>query len=171
VVRIRPAVAADAASIASIVNALHASTTIEWRYEPYSVDAMSAWMTHHECVLVAEHLGDILGVAAYGPFRDTTKWPGYRFTVESTIHIREDHWRTGLGRELMHELMARAKDAGKHSMIAAIDAANEPSIRLHERLGFAEVARMPEVGAKFGRWLDLVLLWLRLDARTSPGED
>jgi L-amino acid N-acyltransferase len=53
-------------------------------------------------------------------------------------------------------------------MIAAVDGANEASIRFHERLGFVEVARMPELGAKFGRWLDLVLLQLRLDDRTPP---
>ncbi len=58
-----------------------------------------------------------------------------------------------------------------HSMIAAVDGANEKSVMLHERLGFVQVARMPEVGAEFGRWLDLVLLELLLDDRANPGED
>jgi phosphinothricin acetyltransferase len=56
-------------------------------------------------------------------------------------------------------------------MVAAIDGANESSIRFHERLGFVEVARMPEIGAKFGRWCDLVLLQLRLDDRAAPRDD
>ena len=168
---IRPAVAADAGSIASIVNALLPSTTIEWRYEPYSVETMLAWMQAHQCVIVAEEHEKLVGLAAFGPFRDTSKWPGYRFTVENTVHVREEYWRTGVGRMLMRALIGRASESGKHSMIAAVDGANESSIRFHEDLGFAEVARMPEVGAKFGRWLDLVLLELRLDNRRAPGED
>ncbi len=71
----------------------------------------------------------------------------------------------------MTALIVAARESGKHSMIAAVDGTNEKSIQLHERLGFVEVARMPEVGAKFGEWLDLVLLELLLDARSTPGED
>jgi phosphinothricin acetyltransferase len=56
-------------------------------------------------------------------------------------------------------------------MVAAIDSANETSIRFLMRLGFVEVARMPEIGAKFGRWLDLVLLQFRLDERPVPRDD
>ena len=75
-----------------------------------------------------------------------------------------------MGRKLMGALVDEARDSGKHTMIAAIDASNRASIRFHERLGFVEVARMPEIGAKFGRWLDLVLLQYRLDDRTTPRE-
>ena len=169
--RIRPAVSADAASIASIVNALLLSSTIEWKYEHYSDEAMLEWMEVHDCVLVAEDQQNILGMAAFGPFRDAIKWPGYRFTVENTVHVGEQHWRSGVGRRLMESLVQTARDPGRHAMVAAVDALNEESIRFHERLGLREVARMPEVGAKFGRWLDLVLLELRLDDRTSPGQD
>jgi phosphinothricin acetyltransferase len=55
-----------------------------------------------------------------------------------------------------------------HVMVAAVDAGNLESIRFHERLGFVEVARLPEVGHKFGRWLDLVLLQLVLDDAQAP---
>ncbi len=71
----------------------------------------------------------------------------------------------------MTKLINAARECGKHSIIAAVDGANEKSIQLHERLGFVEVARMPEVGAKFGEWLDLVLLELLLDDRSTPGEE
>jgi phosphinothricin acetyltransferase len=91
------------------------------------------------------------------------KWPGYRFTVEHTVHVREDHWGSGAGRALMEELVERARAAGKHVMVGALDGANEASLRFHARLGFVEVARMPEVGRKFGRWLDLVLVQRILD--------
>jgi L-amino acid N-acyltransferase len=148
-----------------------ATTTIEWRYEPHSVDSMLKWMHIHDCVLVAEENGEVVGMAAFGAFRDATKWPGYRFTVENTVHVREDHWRGGISYLLMDALINRARELGKHTMIAAVDADNDKSIRFHERLGFSEVARMPQVGAKFGRWLDLVFLELRLDDRLTPGED
>ena len=167
---IRTATPADAAPIAEIVNALIPTATIEWRYELHSPASMIDWMAVHDCVLVAEAEGDVVGMGAFGPFRYIVKWPGYRFAVENTIHVREDHWRSGIGRALMDALVEEARRIGKHAMIAAVDDANESSIRLHERLGFVEVARMPEVGAKFGRWLDLVLMQLQLDSRPDPGE-
>lgn len=68
----------------------------------------------------------------------------------------------------MSALIDEARRRGKHAMVAAIDGENEASIRFHERLGFVQVGRMPELGAKFGRWLDLVLLQLRLDDRPAP---
>jgi L-amino acid N-acyltransferase YncA len=168
---IRPSRAADAADIASLLNALLATTTIEWTVTPRTEDDVQEWLRAHEVVLVAEDLGDVLGVAAFGWFRDVDKWPGYRFTVENTIHVREDRWGSGLGELLMRALIDQARASGLHTMIAAIDSANEPSIRFHERLGFTEVARLPEVGAKFGHWLDLVLLQITLDERAAPSDD
>jgi L-amino acid N-acyltransferase len=119
-------------------------------------------------VLVAEDRGEVVGVAAFGWFRDVVKWPGYRFTVENTIHVRQDRWGSGLGDILMRTLIEQARDSGKHTMIAAIDGANEASIRFHMRLGFTKVARLAEVGAKFGRWQDLLLFQLPLDERPAP---
>ena len=68
----------------------------------------------------------------------------------------------------MVELIERAKTIGKHAMIAGIEAGNVASIRLHEKLGFQQVGLLPEVGTKFGRWLDLAFLQLLLDRRTEP---
>jgi L-amino acid N-acyltransferase YncA len=167
-VTVRLATAGDADAIASILNALLSTTTIEWTDTPKTPDSVRAWMDEHEAVLVAEVDDEVVGVAAYGWFRDAIARPGYRFTVENTVHVREDHWGTGLGRQLMLALVDNARASGKHSMIAAIDGSNDASIRFHERLGFVEVGRMPEVGAKFGRWCDLVLLQLRLDDRVPP---
>jgi L-amino acid N-acyltransferase len=167
-VNLRPAAAKDAGAIASILNALLSTTTIEWTDTPKSPESVLVWLDEHETVLVAEDQEEVVGVAAYGWFRDAVARPGYRFTVENTIHVRKDHWGTGIGRELMEALIDTARESGKHLMIAAIDGSNESSIRFHRRLGFTEVGRMPEVGAKFGRWCDLVLLQLRLDDRTVP---
>jgi L-amino acid N-acyltransferase len=165
---IRTAAVKDVVAIGSLLNALLATTTIEWTDAPQSTEGVRAWLDRHETVLVAEEQHEIVGVAAFGWFRDVVKWPGYRFTVENTIHVRKDRWGTGVGRDLMHVLIDRARESGKHTMIAAVDSANEASIRFHQRLGFVEVGRMPQIGAKFGRWCDLVLLQMRLDDRTAP---
>lgn len=168
---VRTSTAVDAAEIASILNALLATTAIEWTDTPRTTDKVLEWLGEHEVVLVAEDRGQVVGVAAFGWFRDVVKWPGYRFTVENTIHVREDRWGSGVGKLLMRALIERAQETDKHTMIAAVDSTNEASIRFHQRLGFIEVARMPEVGAKFGQWQDLVFLQLSLDDRTVPGGD
>ena len=155
-------------AIAPILNAFLATTAIEWTDTPHTADSILEWLDDHETVLVAEVGGVVVGVAAFGWFRDVVKWPGYRFTVEHTVHVREDHWGSGVGRALMEALVNEARTGGKHTMVAAVDGANEASIRFHERLGFVEVARMPELGAKFGQWHDLTILQLRLDARRVP---
>jgi L-amino acid N-acyltransferase len=165
---VRPATTADCGAIASILNALLATTAIEWTDTPHTADGIREWLGEHETVVVAEHEAEVVGVAAFGWFRDVVQRPGYRFTVENTLHVREDHWGSGVGRELMEALINEARRSGKHTMVAAVDGANVASIRFHERLGFVEVARMPEIGAKFGRWQDLILLQLQLDHRPEP---
>ncbi len=165
---VRPATAQDARAIAELLNALLSTTAIEWSSIPQTEESAWAWLDEHDTVLVAEDHGEVIGVGAFGWFRDAATRPGYRFTVEHTIHVRQDRWRTGVGRALMSALVDRARASGKHTMVAAIDAGNDPSIRFHTRLGFVEVGRMPELGTKFGRWLDLVLLQLRLDDRPAP---
>jgi len=165
---VRPASARDGVAIASLLNAFLSTTSIEWTDTPQTEDSIPEWLDEHETVLVAEERGEVVGVAAFGWFRDVVRRPGYRFTVENTVHVREDRWGSGVGRDLMRALADEARKCGKHTMVAAIDGANVASIRFHKRLGFVEVARMPEIGAKFGRWQDLVILQLRLDSRTAP---
>lgn len=165
---VRPATTTDAHAITTLLNAHLATTTIEWTDTAHTPETLLDWLDEHETVLVAEEHGEVIGVAAFGWFRDAVKRPGYRFTVENTVHVREDRWGSGIGRDLMHTLIDQARASSKHTMVAAIDSTNEASIRFHQRLGFVEVARMPGVGAKFGRWLDLVLLQLGLDDRTAP---
>jgi L-amino acid N-acyltransferase YncA len=119
-------------------------------------------------VLVAEVDGAVVGFTAYEYFRGEGKWPGYRLTMELSIHVAESHWGRGVGRSLIDALVERARAAGIHVLVAAIDGANEASIRFHERLGFEVVGRMPQTGTKFGRWLDLVLMQRILDGRERP---
>jgi L-amino acid N-acyltransferase len=169
---IRAATAADAPALTELYNAWIPTRTITWTEEPTTSEQRAAWLERQAAdglpVLVADEDGDVLGYAAYEYYRGEGKWPGYRQTIEQSIHVREDSWGRGVGRALIETLLERARAAGVHVMVAAIDAKNVESLRFHERLGFVEVARMPQTGVKFGRWLDLVLMQRVLDSRAQP---
>jgi phosphinothricin acetyltransferase len=174
-ITIRDAVAADVPAITEIQNVLLDTTTVEWRHEHHTVAEKSVWLRAHQhagnAVLVAVDDERVVGWAAYHEFRPLDRWPGYRFTVENTVHVRQSHWGAGVGRMLMLELIERARAHGRHRLIAAVTAENETSVRFHERLGFVEVGRLGEVGSKLGRWLDVVFLQLDLDDRELPPPD
>ena len=78
------------------------------------------------------------------------------------------HHGKGTGKALMTRLIVEARAIGKHVMVAGIESRNAASIALHEKLGFTITAQMPQVGTKFGRWLDLTFMQLQLDNRTEP---
>lgn len=171
---IREALDSDLPAIVDLQNALLSTAAIEWTETPHTVLERAEWLrrqrTLRNPVLVAIVGHELVGWCTFGDFRDTTTWPGYQHTVEHTIHVREDKWGSGVGRLLMSRLLDAATSLHKHVMVGAVTGENEASIRFHERLGFVEVARMPQVGAKFGRWLDLVLLQKRLDERAAPDD-
>ena len=116
----------------------------------------------------------VLGYATFGPFRGS--WPGYRHTVEHSVHVRQDQRGRGLGTALIQALFPLAQAQGVHVMVGAIDASNTGSLRLHARLGFVQTGLMPQVGRKFGRWLDLALVQRTFPERTEdntsgPGQE
>jgi L-amino acid N-acyltransferase YncA len=161
-VNIRDAADPDAAVINAIYNATVSTTTVSWTEKHESLGTREAWLAAQRRlgnpVLVALRDDRVVGFASYDDFRDAAKWPGYRFTVEHTIHIHAEHQGDGFGGALLDALVARATAAGKHVMIGAVDGGNAGSIRFHERHGFAVMGRLAQTGFKFGRWLDLVLL-------------
>jgi phosphinothricin acetyltransferase len=167
-VRIREASGDDATAISAIYNATVSTTNVAWTEEHESLATRQEWLGKQRMaghpVLVAVVADQVVGFASHGEFRDATKWPGYRFTVEHTIHIEAGHQGAGVGGALLEALVARATAAGLHVMIGAIDGGNDGSIRFHARHGFVEVARLSEVGFKFGRWLDLVLMQRTLES-------
>jgi len=156
---IREAQEADLPAILDIYNDVVATSTAIYRDEPATLEDRRSWFAARKAerqpVLVATDRGAVVGFAAFGGFRP---WPGYRFTVEHSVHVRADRRGQGVGAALMTPLIAHAAALGMHVMIAGIDADNAGSIRFHQRLGFTQVAHMREVGFKFGRWLDLVLM-------------
>jgi phosphinothricin acetyltransferase len=150
---IRPAVPEDARQIAAIWN--HAIRETTNTFNPVErTEAEVVELTAKNC-LVWESEGRILGFARYFQFRGGE---GYRFTVENTIMLHQDGYGQGIGRALMDALCVHAKAAGLHSMFAGCSAENPGAIAFHAKLGFQEVATLPEVGFKFGRWIDLVLM-------------
>jgi phosphinothricin acetyltransferase len=110
--------------------------------------------------------GQLLGFATYGPFR---AFDAYKYTVESSVYVEAAHQGQGIATALMRELIRRA-DGTLHCMIAAIEAGNTESTRLHEKLGFERNGMLPQVGYKFGRWLDLWLYQLLLSGPRHPNE-
>jgi L-amino acid N-acyltransferase len=159
---VRDAVDGDMPALRDLYNALIPTTTVAWTDSLQTLRERRAWFRsqqrHGYPVLVAEDGEKAVGFAAYASFRGSGRWPGYRHTVEHTIHIHEDYWCRGIGRSLLEALIERARANSVHVMVAAVDGANTESIAFHERLGFKTVARMPEVGRKFDRWLELVLM-------------
>jgi phosphinothricin acetyltransferase len=162
--RIRDATADDQPSILAITNHFIASGTAVWTDRPLTPEQRSAWLAERQQrglpILVADDDGDVVGFASYGPFRP---WDGYRHTVELSVYVAPGCERRGIGRRLVTSLLERAADSGVHVIVAGIEAGNTASLGLHSSLGFVEVGRMPEVGRKFDRWLDLVLMQRILD--------
>jgi phosphinothricin acetyltransferase len=156
---VRDAEAADLPGLLAIYNEVIANSTAVFSSEQVTLEERELWLRGRReqgyPVLVACD-GD--EVVAFGSFGDFRTWPGYRHTVEHTVHVRADRRGAGIGSTVVTELVARATALGKHVAIAGVDADNAASIRMHERLGFVRVARLPEVARKFDRWLDLVFL-------------
>jgi L-amino acid N-acyltransferase len=149
----------DLAQILAIYNEVIRNSTAVFSGEEFSPARGEAWldtkMDRGFPMIVAR---DASGVTGFGTFGEFRAWPGYRHSVEHSVHVRSDRRGQGVGRALLVELMARATASSKHVMIAGIDADNAVSIGLHRSLGFTSVGHFHEVGFKFGRWLDLVFM-------------
>lgn len=155
----------DLPAIVAITNDVIARSTAIFSDRPVTLADRADWCRTRGVqgfpVLVARDAGGVSGFASFGPFRT---WPGYRTTVEHSVHVRADARGRGIGTALVGAIIERARGLGLHAMVAGVDAANAGSIRMHARLGFVEVGRMPQVARKFDRWLDLVLLQRMIDA-------
>jgi L-amino acid N-acyltransferase YncA len=158
-VEIVDAVAEDVPAIAAILNHEVLHTTAVWSDEPYTDEWMATWFELRRDkgwpVLVARYQGRVVGYATYGEFRSRA---GYRDTMEHSVYVDGAVHRGGIGRLLLGALMERARANGVHVLVGGIADENTASLGLHRALGFHEVARMPEVGQKFGRWLTLIFM-------------
>ncbi|TBW36455.1 N-acetyltransferase family protein [Siculibacillus lacustris] len=168
-IRIRDAVDGDLEAIRTIYNRAVTETTAIWNDTVVDLDDRRRWMAARTAlgypVLVAEIDGVIAG---YGSFADFRAFEGYRATAEHSVYVADTHRRRGVARAILIALEARARALGKHVLVAAIEAENTASIALHRDLGFVETGRLPQVGRKFGRWLDLAFLVKILEDPAAP---
>jgi phosphinothricin acetyltransferase len=170
--QIRDAIDADFEEITAIYNEVLANSTAIYNDQPVTVEDRIEWGQGRRQqgypVLVAADGGRVCGFGTFGDFRP---WPGYRYTVEGTIHVHASTRGQGIGGDLLRELIVRAKAIGKHSMLAGVDSENAASLRFLERFGFKRVGYLPEVGYKFERFLDLVFLqyWIAPPKKGARG--
>ncbi len=153
---IRPAEARDAEAIARIYNHYVRSTTITFEEQEVTPKQMAARMADVRDALlpwlVLAGDGELAGYAYASPWRTRS---AYRFTVETSVYI--DHAQLGknFGHTLYEALLPLLRERGVHAAVACLGLPNPASVALHERCGFRHVGDFPEVGYKFGTWLDV----------------
>jgi len=156
---LRAAQVSDAEAIAIIYNYEVETSTATFDLVPRSIEAQREWITARSgafSALVADDsAAGVIGFAALSTYRDRA---GYRTTVENSVYVHRDHQRRGVGRLLLGALLEVARDSGFHTVIARIDSQSSGSLALHESLGFVVVGVERQIGRKFGRWLDSVIM-------------
>ena len=162
--------AEHAPAILAILNEAIVNSTALYDYAPRPPEAMAAWFATKRAqgfpvIGAVNEAGTLMGFASWGTFR---AFPAFKYTVEHSVYVHIDHRGRGLSKLLMNELIRRAREAQLHVLVGCIDASNTASIALHQRLGFEHSGTMPQVGFKFGRWLDAAFYQLNLDTPIEP---
>ena len=155
---IRPARLDDADAIRLIYNHEVAHGTATFDIEPRSLEDQREWLTARSgahVVLVAEIDGEVAGFGSLSRYKERAAYSG---TVENSVYVDPDRQGQGIGIALLDALVDRARDHGFHTLIARIGHESEGSIAVHAKAGFVEIGREREVGRKFGRWLDVVIM-------------
>lgn len=181
---IRSATEADVDRITDIVNQAIPAGDAEWTETFHTPADRLTWMHSRFAagrpVIVAARASDdtpessdeerdvtpddVIGLASYGDFRESTCREGFRFVCEHSVYVDENARGSGVATMLMNELESLARQNGLRWMVATIDAINERSIEFHRRRGFVEVGRMPDIGFTFDTWRTMVLMQLDLGA-------
>ena len=148
----------DAPAIRSIYNIEVLESTVTFDLVPRSLEDQQAWLAAHagaHPAVTAVEGDEVVGFGSLSPYRDR---PAYATTVEDSVYVHRDRRGHGIGRLLLGDLVELARTHGFHSAIGRIVGGHEASIALHRACGFEEVGIEHEVGRKFGRWLDVVLM-------------
>ncbi len=157
-VSVRVAGPGDAEAIRSIYNLEVTESTVTFDLVPRTLADQLAWLAEHDGVhpaIVAELDGEVVGFGSLAPYRSR---PAYATTVENSVYVRRDRRGRGCGRAILSELLRLGTVHGFHAVMARIVGGHEASIGLHRACGFQLVGVEREVGRKFGRWLDVVLM-------------
>jgi phosphinothricin acetyltransferase len=157
--QIRPALARDAAGVAEIYNQIIRDTTITFASVEKSNPELVAAFEEADAYLVAEKGGRIVGFASFAAFR---KGPGYAGVKEHSICLHTSMRGTGLGTILLHTLENAARAQGVIHMVAGVSGENDAGLRFHAAQGYKNVGHLPDIGQKFGRSIDLVLMQKKL---------
>jgi L-amino acid N-acyltransferase len=165
---VRPATVADNAQIAAIWNYEVQWSTATFDTELRTPTQQEAWLAAHSdaypaLVVVVDR--DVLAYGALAPYREK---PAYRTTVEDAVYVKVSHRGQGLGHVLLEALLERARARAYHTVMARITGGNVASLRLHARHSFHLVGVEREVGGKFGRWQDVVLMQCMLPTAALP---
>ena len=155
---IRPAEPADIPAILALWNPYIRDTLVTFSSEEKTPESLAALIATRraagqEFFLAVD--GCLLGFVTYAQFRGGN---GYAQAMEHTIILAADVAGKGVGRALMAHLENHARAGGVHTLLAGVSAGNPAGVAFHERVGFTVIARIPEVGRKFGQWWDLVLM-------------
>jgi len=148
----------DAEAIRAIYNLEVAGSTVTFDLVPRSLEDQQAWLKEHAGVHPAVVVVEGREVVAFGCLTPYRPRPAYATTVENSIYVRRDRQGRGYGRAILEELLRLATVHGFHAVMARIVDGHQASIALHRTCGFEMVGGEREVGRKFGRWLDVVLM-------------
>jgi L-amino acid N-acyltransferase len=149
----------DADALRAIYNVEVLESTVTFDLVPRSHAEQVAWIDEHSgghpAIVAVDDTGEVGGFASLSPYRPR---PAYATTVEDSVYVRRDLRGRGVGRLLLGDLVELARDHGFHSVVGRIVGDHEASIALHTACGFDQVGREREVGRKFNRWLDVILM-------------
>lgn len=156
-VQIRPGLEKDVPAIVEIYNYYVVNTTVTFDVDAFTADQRRMWFrqfktTGRHQIVVAESASAVLGYAYSTVFRARA---AYDTTVETTVYVDRAAQRGGIGTALYTELFKRLAHEDVHRAVACIGLPNEPSIALHERMGFRAQGSLAEVGRKFGKYWDV----------------
>ena len=157
-ITIRDARPSDIPAIVDIYNESVVSSTATFDTAPKTIQDYTVWFTAHDRrhpVIIAELDGAVAGWAALSAYSDRAAYDG---TAEVSLYVRRSRWNRGIGRRLFSAIVDRGRTVGLHTVISRIAEGNDVSVALHTSLGFTNVGVMREVGNKFGRMLDVMIM-------------
>jgi len=156
---LRPAVPADAAALRAIYNVEVAESTVTFDLVPRTVEDQVAWIEGHSgghpAIVAVDELDEVVGFGSLSPYKER---PAYFTTVEDSVYVARGLRGSGVGNQILRELLRLAEGYGYHAVMARIVGGHDASIRLHRRCGFEIIGTEREVGRKLGRWLDVVVM-------------
>ena len=161
-ITLRLAISVDAEQIRAIYNheVMHSVATFD--LVPRSLADQQVWLAARSGAMAAvvavdpeDPTGDVVGFGSLSPYKERA---AYRTSVENSVYVRQDRHGEGIGGRLLMELLSMAELSGFHAVFARINASGEASLALHRRCGFELVGVEREVGRKFSRWHDVVLM-------------